>query len=94
MERDNHCIAVKTVDENALEMLADLLDWLDSLEPQSIMKVNLPCSTSCKDKAVTVESRVPMGKTAAKEAKCSMVRCSIYLHLIWGPNLTIIGNML
>ena len=82
IERENRRIAVETVEENALEMLADLLDWLDGLEPQPTMKVNPPCVTSGKDKAVTAESRVPTGKTAAKEAKRSTVRCSTYLHLI------------
>ena len=94
MERENRRIAVETVEENALEMLADLLDWLDGLEPQPIMKIYPPYGTSRKDKAVTAESRVPMGKTAAKEAKRSAVRCSTYLHFVWGPNLTIIGNRL
>ena len=94
MERDSRRIAVGTVEENALERLADLLDWLDGLEPQPTMKINPPCVTYGKDKADTAESRVPTGKMAAKEAKRSTVRCSTYLHLVWGPKLIIIWNRL
>ena len=48
MERDNLRITVKTVEENALEMLADLLDWLDGLEPYPTMKIVPPCGMSRK----------------------------------------------
>ena len=75
-ERPNLHMEVKAGEENALEMLVDLFDWLDGLSAQSTTEVD----------------RVPMGQTVAKEAKLSAVRHSTCLHLIWGPNLIIIGN--
>ena len=72
-------IAVEAGEEGALEMLVDLLDWLDGLEPQPTTEV-------------VPQSRAPMGQTAAKEVKRSAVRRSTCLHLLWGSNLIRIGN--
>ena len=71
-------IAVKAGEENALEMLVDLFDWLDGLEPQPTTEIG----------------RTPMGRTAVKEEKRSAVRRSTCSHLIWGSNLILIGNRL
>ena len=92
--RTNLLIALKTGEENALEMLVDLFDWLDGLEPQPTMEIVPPCGMSRKDKVVISENRAPMRKTVAKGAKRSAVRCSTYLHLVWGSNLIIIGTRL
>lgn len=78
MGRADLRIAVKAGEENALEMLVDLLDWLEGLEAQPTTEID----------------RAPMGQTAAKEAKRSAVRRSTCLHLVWGSNLIIIGNRL
>lgn len=74
-------IAVKAGEEDALEMLVDLFDWLDGLEPQPTTEV-------------VPHNRAPMGQTAAKDVKRSAVRRSTCLHLVWGPNLITIGNRL
>ena len=87
-------IAVKTGEENALEMLVDLFDWLDGLDQQPTTEIVPPCGTSRKGKAVTADLRAPVGEMAAKETKRPAVRRSIYLHLVWGSNLIIIGNRL
>ena len=84
--------AVQTGQEDALEMLVDLFDWLDGLEPQPTTNAVPPCGTTHNDKVATAENCAPMGKTAAKETKRSAVRCSSHLHFVWGPNLIIIVN--
>ena len=94
IESNNFRIAVRTGEENALETLSDLLDWLDGLEPQPTMGIVPPCGMCRKDKAVTAGNCAPMGKTAANGAKRSVVRCLTYLHLVWASNLIIIGNRL
>ena len=82
--------SVKAGEEDALEMLVDLFDWLDGLEPQPTTEIVPARGMSRQDGAGAADNRAPMSKTAAKEAKHSAVRCSTYLHLVWGSNLIII----
>ncbi len=61
--------AVKNAEENALEMLVDLFDWLDGLEPQSTWEM-----IALYEKSQAIESRITntlaqMDQTAAKMAE-------------------------
>jgi len=73
--------AVKAGEVYALEMLVDLFDWLDDLEPQSTTEL-------------FNQSRKVEAMTADTHAKHSAVSRSTCLHLAWHSNLILIGNRL
>ena len=83
--------AVKVAEENALEMLVELFDWLDGLEPQPTTEIFPLYDKFSRFKPTIADNRDLIGQTAAQEAKCSGVRCSTYLHLPCRSNLIIIG---
>jgi len=89
--RESFRKAVKVGEENALEMLVDLFDWLDGLEPQPTTEIVSLYDKSLKVKAIIEDHRAPKGQT---EAKRSGVRCLTYLHLRWRSNLIAIVDRL
>ena len=107
-ERADLCKAVKAGEQSALEMLADLFDWLDNLEPQSMTEV-----VSLYEHSQAVESRIAnvlaqMGQAAKFEAKiveqktklkkASAVSVLVYFicrlnhMLIWAKNVEACSN--
>ena len=74
--------AVKGSEQNALEMLVDLFDWLDSLEPQ------LTASTvSLYDEPQNITNTgAPMDRAAARKAIYPPVSFSPLLHLRLEPH--------
>jgi len=62
--------AARTAERNALEMLVDLFDWLDGLEPQPTTGMTKTKITD--DRALTDQA----------EARHSAVSCSSWLHLV------------
>ena len=81
IERARLCKAVKAGEEDALEMLVDLFDWLDGLEPQP--------TTELFDQFRNIKAMI-----ADTHAKHSAVSRSTCLHLAWHSNPILIGNRL
>ena len=86
--------AVKVGEQHALEMLVQLFDWLDGLEPQRTTEIGV----SQRVKAKTTDRLPPMGQVEPKKARRSAVSGSLFLHLPlesyrssprleWGTNL-------
>jgi len=76
--------AVRGAEENAFEMLVDLFDWLDGVEPQPTTEI-----VSFYDNSRKVKDIIERCQT---EAKSSGVRCLTCLHPPWRSNLiTIMG---
>jgi len=91
-ERVSFRNAVKAGEENALEMLVDLFDWLDGLEPQPTTEIAPLNDKSRNVTVITASTHAPIAQVAPKKAKHSAVSCSAYLHLVWYSNLIPIGN--
>ena len=85
---------VKVGEENALEMLVELFDWLDDLEPQPTTEIIPLDDKSWRFGPIIADNRDLMGQTVVQEAKCSGVRYSTYLHFPWRSNLIIFGDSL
>ena len=86
--------AVKVGEENALEMLVELFDWLDGLEPQPAIDILPLYDKSRRSKPIIADYGDLMSQTAVQEANRSGVRCSTFLHLPWRSNLITIGDRL
>jgi hypothetical protein len=71
---------VKASEQDALEMLVDLFEWLGGLEPQPMSRI-VPLYKSL---------RAPRSRWT----KYSAVSCSTGSHLVWRWNLILIGNRL
>ena len=61
--------AVKFAEQNALEMLVDLFDWLNSLEPQSTMGIVSLFENSQAIEAKVTDVLAQMNQVATMEAK-------------------------
>ena len=85
---------MKVGEENALEMLVELFDWLDDLEPQPTTEIIPLDDKSWRFGPIIADNRDLMGQTVVQEAKCSGVRYSTYLHFPWRSNLIIFGDSL
>ena len=72
--------AVKVGEENALEMLVELYDWLDGLEPQPTTGL-FPLSDAPTDPPI------PMRQVVVKKATISAVSLSPYLRLFLESHL-------
>ena len=70
--------AVKAGEENALEMMVDLFDWLDGLEPQPTTGI-FPVNEVPENNTNTRASKRPV------KAKNSVVSLSSCLHLFLQP---------
>ena len=68
--------AMKDSEEIALEMLVDLFDWMDGLEPLPTTEV-VPQNI----KAMNGDTHAPIDRVVDKEAKDSTVSCSTRLHV-------------
>jgi len=80
---------VKARQEDALDMLVDLLDWLDGLEPQPTTVEN--ATAIIADPYPLIYP--PMDQAVAKGAKHPAVSSSTCLHLARPAlSLTLIGN--
>ena len=92
--------AVKSAEENALEMLVDLFDWLDGLEPQPTTEI-----IALYEKSQAIESKITdtlaqMDQTAAKMAEIKELmkefekKSAVSFHLpsLWSPNLMLTGR--
>ena len=75
--------AVKAGEEQALEMLVKLFDWLDGLEPQPTTGL-FPLYDASQN--ITNPS-TPMRQAAAKKAIISVVSLSLCLHLFLESHL-------
>ena len=75
---------VKAREGNAMDMLVDLFDWLDELEPQPM--------TVGDTKAIIADTHTPMDQAVAKGAKHPAVSSSACLHLARRSSLILIGN--
>ena len=60
---------VKSAEQNALKMLVDLFDWLNSLEPQSTTEVVSIYEHSQAIEAKITNGLAQMGRAATFEAK-------------------------
>jgi len=77
------CKAVKASEESALDMLVELFDWLDGLEPQP---------TTVGNVNAIADTHPPMDQTVASEANHPAVSSSTCLHLARRSSLILIGN--
>jgi len=73
---------VKASEENAINTLADLFDWLDDLEPMTVEDA----------KAIGADTHPSMDQAVAKGAKHPAVSSSACLHLARRSSLILIGN--
>jgi hypothetical protein len=93
--------AVTASEEDALEMLVDFFDWLDSLEPQSITKNVPPYQEAQKIMSMIPDVHAPMDQVAVRKEENSVVSFLSYLHLAlefyadWesGVNQTPVSNL-
>ena len=67
---------VKVGEENALEMLVEIFDWLNGLEPQPTTETFPLFDKPRRFKSIIADDRDLMGQTAAREAKRLGVLCS------------------
>jgi hypothetical protein len=92
--------AVKGAEENSLEMLVDLFDWLDGLEPQATTEI-----IALFEKSQAIESKITntlaqMDQTAAKMGEIKDLlkefkeKSTVSFHLpsLWNLNLMLIGR--
>ena len=79
---------VKARQEDALDMLVDLLDWLDGLEPQPTTIGN--ATTIIADPYTSTYP--PMDQAVSKGAEHPAVSSSTCLHLTRRSNLILIGS--
>ncbi len=92
--------SVKLAEENALEMLVELFDWLDGLEPQPTREI-----TTLYEKSQDIESKVTDTLAQMNQAATKMVEIkklmedlrngnavSFQLPSLWGLNLMLIGR--
>jgi hypothetical protein len=75
--------AIKACEDGALEMLVDLFDWLDSLEPQSIMESSPLYEEAQNIMSMIADIHAPMDQVAVRKAKDSVVSCPSCLHLVF-----------
>jgi len=73
--------AVKAGEQDALEMLVDFFDWLDSLEPQLKTGV-VPLY---EDPQMITNGPTQMKRTPAEKAKDPTVSFSLCSHLVLEP---------
>ena len=72
--------AVKGGEEDALETLVELFDWLDSLEPQPMMNI---VSEGQKNRSVIADTHTSMDQDiVVGKAEVSAVSCPPCLHLM------------
>jgi len=92
--------AVKSAEQNALETLVRLFDWLDGLEPQPTTEI-----ISLYEKSQAIEAKITntlaqMDQTAAKIAEIKKLvkefkkKSTVSFHLpsLWSLNLMLIGR--
>ena len=92
--------AVKSAEENALEMLVELFDWLDGLEPQPTTEI-----IALYEKSQAIESRIAnifadMDQTGAKMMEIKDLlrdlkkKSAVSFHLpsLWSSNLMLTGR--
>ena len=92
--------SVKDAEQNALEMLVELFDWLDGLEPQPTTEL-----IAIHDKAEAIESKITSTLDQMGEAATKMVELkglteklrngtavSFHLPSLRNPNLMLIGR--
>ena len=70
---------VNVEEENALEILVDLFDWLDGLEPQPMTGIIPPYA---KPHSAVANTHACTDQAVAKEAKYPAVSDSTCLHLL------------
>ena len=75
--------AVKAGEEQALEMLVKLFDWLDGLEPQRTAEI---VEKSQSIKAKIADRLAPMDRVEPKKAKSSAVSCLSCLYPALEPH--------
>jgi len=85
--------AVKGGEENAMEVLVDLFDWLDRLEPQSITKIVPLYQDAQNIMSMTADAHASMDQVVIRKAKESAVSRSPCSHLApeshsdWEPDV-------
>ena len=94
-ERANLCNVMKVAEQNALEMLVDLFDWLDGLKPRSMTEIVSLYEHSQAIEATITNTLAQINQVATMEAKieeqtrklkgASVVRFSFCLHLSFEP---------
>ena len=77
--------AVEAGEQSALEMLVDLFDWLDNLDPQLTAGVVSLCEEPQKVKSMKTDTPALMSPVRVKNAKNSPV--SLHLVFTWCLNL-------
>jgi len=84
---------VKAGEENAMEVLVDLFDWLDRLEPQSITKIVPLYQEAQNIMSMIADAHAPMDQVVVRKAKDSAVSCPSCPHLApeshsdWEPDV-------
>ena len=95
--------AVKAAEQNALEMLVHLFDWLDGLKPQPMAEITplyehsqaieatITNALAQKNHMVTIEAKIEEHKR--KSQRASVVRFPLCLHLSFGSYADWTKNM-
>ena len=94
-ERAKLCNVMKVAEQNALEMLVDLFDWLDGLKARSMTEIVSLYEHSQAIEATITNTLAQINQAATIEAKieeqtrklrsASVVRYSLRLHLLFEP---------
>jgi hypothetical protein len=92
--------AVKRAEENALEMLVDLFDWLDGLEPQPTTEIITLYEKSQAIESMITNTLAQMDQTAAKMAEIQVLlnefkeKSAVSFHLpsFWPSNRMLMGR--